>query len=82
MLDEQIPGLQIRLDQLLREGRTLFKLTGGALAHERESQYSVDFHDSRFHSVWFEWKEGQSIREVFRAAVLERVKKGSGPLHW
>ena len=71
---------QLVLDELLKEGLLPFALTVGDMIDEGSSVYKVRFHDSRIRSVEFSFHEGESFAEIFRAAVLERVSKMSGPL--
>ena len=69
------------LDELLKEALIPFKLTVGSLLNQGSARYRVHFYDSRIRSVEFSWEEGQSFREIFRTAVLDRVEKMSGRLH-
>ena len=78
--DKQVEAQKV-LDSLLEEGLLPFKLTVGSLLDQGSSQYRVHFYDSRIRSVKFSWQENESFSEVFRAAVLDRVEKMSGPLH-
>jgi len=64
---------QATLNELFRKGLLPFKL----VAH-RVQQYGdqciVQFYDSRLHSVTINTKNGHDFTDLFRAAVLERVK--------
>lgn len=81
MLEEKKTEAQRVLDGLLKEGLIPFELSVGSLLNRGPSEYTVHFYDSRIHSVEFTWTEGQSFEEIFRAAVLDRVARMSGPLH-
>lgn len=72
--------IQPILDELLREGMLPFPLTEYGLQPNGRGEYLVSFNDSRIHSCRFSWKEGQDFKEVFRAAIIERVNRMSGPL--
>jgi hypothetical protein len=80
MLEKQKLEAQQALDELFSEELLPFSLT----AHELESigsgEYIVRFHDSRLSSIDVSWVQGQSFKDVFRAAVLARVSRMSGPL--
>lgn len=71
---------QQTLDDLLKDGLIPFELTARTIESEDDGQYVIRFHDSRFFSISVAWDEGQSFRDNFRAAVLGRVKRMSGPL--
>jgi hypothetical protein len=72
--------VQETLDELLSERLIPFALTGQRVSQNSIGEYMVPFYDSRLHSVRFCVKVGASFKEVFRAAVLDRVKSMSGPL--
>lgn len=69
------------LDDLLKEGLIPFKLSVGSMLDLGASTYKVRFYDSRISSVEFAWSEGESFKEIFRTAVLDRVARMSGRLH-
>jgi hypothetical protein len=71
---------QQTLDDLLNEGLIPFELTARKIESDYSGQYVIRFHDSRLFSITVAWEEGQSFRDTFRAAVLSRVKRMSGPL--
>ncbi len=68
------------LDELLRKGMIPFALTSYRLQANGLGEYLVAFNDSRIHSCRFSWKEGEDFKEAFRAAVIARVNRRSGPL--
>jgi hypothetical protein len=72
--------IQSMLDDLLSEGMTPFALTNYGVQAEGHGEYLVSFHDSRIRSCRFSWKEGENFKEVFRAAIIDRVNRMSGPL--
>ena len=72
---------QSALDELMREDQLPFKLQAREIVSESSAQYTIRFYDSRLHSITVTWEEGQSFKEVVRAAVLDRVSRLSGPLH-
>ena len=78
---EQNAAAQQVLNDLLAEGRLPFKLTVGDLLAHDEYGFTVAFHDSRLHHVDFLCEEDDSFADNFRAAVLVRVKRMSGPLY-
>jgi ribulose bisphosphate carboxylase small subunit len=79
VLDQYKAEAQQVLDDLLRESLIPFALRVGLML-DQGFQYRVDFYDSRMRFVEFSWAEGQSFKDVFRAAVLDRVDKITGPL--
>lgn len=68
------------LDELRNEGLLPFALTVGKLTKEAD-EYTIHFHDSRIRTANIPLIEGQSFRDRVRAAVLERVRRMSGPLN-
>jgi len=72
--------IQPILDELLSEGLLPFPLIEYGLQPNGRGEYRVSFNDSRIHSCRFSWKEGENFKEVFRAAIIERVNRMSGPL--
>jgi hypothetical protein len=65
---------QAALDELMQEGKLLFKLEARELI-SNGSQYTIGFHDSRLHSIIVKCEAGQSFKEIVRAAVLDGVSK-------
>jgi hypothetical protein len=80
MLEERRSDAQLTLDELFREHLLPFKLVAYEVEAIGPEEYIVRFHDSRLHSLDVSCSEGQCFREVFRAAVLARVARLSGPL--
>ena len=71
---------QLTLDDLLKHELIPFELTARKIESDGSGQYVIRFHDSRLFSITVAWEEGQSFKDIFRAAVMERVKRMSGPL--
>ena len=72
---------QQSLDELFSEHLLPFKLSACLVESIGGEEYIVRFHDSRLRSVDLSWHEGQSFKDVFRTAILERLKQVSGPLY-
>lgn len=72
--------VQETLDDLFSEHRIPFELTAHKVNADGYGEYIVPFYDARLHSVTFSWKDAGSFKEVVRDAVLDRVKRISGPL--
>ena len=72
--------VQETLDELLTERRIPFPLTAQRIKREDVGEYEVPFYDSRIHSIKFSLRVGSSLNQVVRAAVLDRIKRMSGPL--
>ena len=72
--------IQPILDELFRKGKIPFALTSYGVQANDLGEYLVKFNDSRIHSCKFSWKEGGDFKEAFRAAVIARVNRMSGPL--
>ena len=82
MLDANLEAeIQPILNELLREGALPFALTNYGVQANGRGEYLVSFNDSRIRSCRFSWKEGENFKEVYRAAMIDRVKRMSGPLH-
>jgi hypothetical protein len=81
VLDQHKAEAQQVLDDLLRERLIPFTLTVGSMLDQGSSLCKVDFYDSRMRFAEFSWAEGQSFKDVFRAAVLDRVDRITGPLN-
>ena len=73
-------GAQETLDELFVESLIPFKLWACQVDSLGMEEYIVRFHDSRLHSVDLSWKPGQTFKTIFRAAILDRVARLSGPL--
>jgi len=77
-------GLKIEaqgvLDELFNEEVMSFQLTAAKIESDGGDKYIVRFHDSRFHSVDVSWPAGELFKDRFRAAMLHRVSRISGPL--
>ena len=72
--------VQATLDELNSEHLIPFKLTAHGISADGPGKYVVPFYDSRIHSFEFSWTRGaSSLREVVRAAVLDRVRSMGGP---
>jgi hypothetical protein len=67
------------LDELWREKLLPFQLNVGKLT-KASGMYIIHFHDSRIYTAHVPLTEGQSWKEMVRAAVLARVANLSGPL--
>ena len=74
-------GAQAALDELFTEHLIPFELLARKVDRIGSEEYIVRFYDSRIRSIDISWGQGQSFRDVFRASVLDRVKRLSGPLH-
>jgi hypothetical protein len=75
--DYKVEAQQI-LDELFSENLLPFKLSAREVKSIGATEYVVRFHDSRLHSVEVSCRQGQSFKDEFRSAVLERVKRLSG----
>jgi hypothetical protein len=80
MSEERKAEAQGILDELFSEGLIPFELFAGRVECIGPEEYIVRFYDSRLHSVDVSWLQDQCFRDVFRAAVLERVERMTGPL--
>ena len=68
--------VQATLDELSNEHLIPFKLTAQRVNADGPGTYVVPFYDSRIHSFAFSWTGGESsLKEVVRAAVLDRVNR-------
>ena len=79
-IEEVKLGVQETVDELFSEHLLPFELTAYNVSADDLGEYVVPFHDSRIHSIRFSWKDGEYLKEVVRAAVLDRVKRVSGSL--
>lgn len=80
MLEKQNAEAQEVLDELFSEHLLPFELSAHRVESLGRDEYIVRFHDSRLRSVDISCSSGQNFKDVFRAAVLERLKRLSGPL--
>jgi len=67
------------LGELFNEEAMPFRLTAAKIESVGGEEYIVRFHDSRLHSVDVSWSAGESFKDRFRAAMLDRVSRMSGP---
>jgi hypothetical protein len=81
MLEEQKAEAQQTLDELFSESLIPFKLSAQIVESIGSEEYIVRFHDSRLRSLDITCRQDQRFKDVFRAALLHRVKRLSGPLH-
>ena len=78
MPDEQRDVAQKVVDELYRDYLIPFRLFPGIVMCSTPDEYTIRFYNSRLYSIDVTWHEGESFKEVFRAAVLERVDRMSG----
>ena len=78
MLEEQQAEAQQALDELLGEQRLPFTLYARRVWARGIKKIIVYFQDSRLPGVEFSWREDESFKDVFQAAVLDRVKRLDG----
>jgi hypothetical protein len=71
---------QQSLDELFSEQLLPFKLSAGRVAYIGVEEYIVYFDDSRLPAVNISFCEGESFKDVVRAAVVERLVSISRPL--
>ncbi len=71
--------VQETLDELFCEHLIPFRLTAYKVNADGPGEYILPFCDSRIHSIRFSWKNGESFKEVVRAAVVDSVERMSGP---
>jgi len=80
MTHDSKAAAQQSVDELFNEHLLPFKLAAGRIACIGVEEYIVYFDDSRLPTVNISWCEGESFKNVVRAAVLERLHSASGPL--
>ena len=68
-------GAQQTLDELFAGSLIPFKLSVGVVEYVGMHEYIVRFYDSRLYSVDVSRKRGQTFKEVFRDAILDRVAR-------
>ena len=78
---QKVVDAQQALNELFSEQLIPFELFARKIDPISHDEYVVRFHDSRLRSVDLSWSQGENFKEIFRAAVLERVKRLSGPLY-
>jgi hypothetical protein len=74
------PQAQSVLDNLFKDEVLPFELTASKVECIGANEYIVRFFDSRLRSVDVSWKKDQSFEEAFQAAMIDRLKRLSGPL--
>lgn len=74
------PQAQSVLDKLFKDHVLPFELTATKVECIGPNEYIVRFYDSRLRSVDVSWKKDQSFADVFQAAMVDRIKRLSGPL--
>jgi hypothetical protein len=72
---------QAALDELFAQHLIPFELSARKVDRIGSEEYIIRFYDSRIRSIDISWRQGQSFEDVFKASVLDRVKRLSGPLH-
>jgi hypothetical protein len=77
MLDDKKGEAQQALDELFSEHLLPFKLSARRVESIGLEEYIVRFHGSRLRSIDVSWVQGEVFKDVFRAAVLQRL----GRLH-
>jgi hypothetical protein len=80
MPDDRKAQAQQSVDELFSEQLLPFKLSASRVAYIGVEEYIVYFDDRRLPAVDVSWCEGESFRDIVRAAVLEKLHRGSGPL--
>ena len=80
MPDDQRVAAQQVVDELYRDNLIPFKLFPGIVMSLAHDEYTIRFYDSRLYSLVVAYHEGDDFKEVFRAAVLEKIDRMSGPL--
>ena len=74
-------GAQETLDELFSQHLIPFELSARVVDSIGLEEYIVRFHDSPLRSVDLSFRQDQCFKDVFRAAVLQRVKRLGDPLH-
>ena len=70
---------QWALDELWKENLIPFELTAWEVDFVGLEEYIVRFNDARLFAVDVSRQEGESFKNVFRLAILNRVSRLSGP---
>jgi hypothetical protein len=71
--------VQAVLNEMLTEKLIPFALTVGKIS-KAENNCTIHFYDSRIRTAEVELVKGQSLAEMVRTAVMDRVAKMTGPL--
>lgn len=77
MLEEQRAEAQQTLDELFNERLLPFELAADRLDSIGGEEYIVRFRDHRLRSIDVSWIQGQPFKDVFRAAIVERLRRMS-----
>ena len=80
MLSQQKAEAQQVLDELFSGHCLPFRMSAHQVDSLGHEEYIVRFHDSRLTALDVSRPQGKSFKDVFRAAILDRVKRLSGPL--
>jgi hypothetical protein len=81
MLEEYEAVAQQVVNELYRDNQIPFRLFPGIVICLAPDDYTIRFFDSRLYSLDVTCHEEESFKEVFRAAVLERVDRMTGTLN-
>jgi hypothetical protein len=81
MIEDKKAEAQETLDELFNEDLIPFELSARKLDTIAPDEHRIRFYDSRLHSVVISCSKGLGFKKVFRAAILDRVKRMSGPLY-
>lgn len=71
--------VQETLDELFMERLIPFRLTASKVNADGSEEYILPFCDSRIESISFSWKNGESFKEVLRAAIVDGIERMRGP---
>jgi hypothetical protein len=63
------------LDELYGQRLNSFKPTAFKVEWIGFNNYMIYFHDSRLPEVMVSWVKGESFRDVFRTAIVERLSE-------
>ena len=80
MFDDLTSEAQAVLDDLWAENLIPFQLTALRVESVGLEEYIIRFSHSRLHSVDVSWKNLDTFKDAFRAAVLARVARLTGAL--
>ena len=80
MLEDLRAEAQQVLVDLFSEGLIPFALFAGKVEWTALDEYIILFYDSRLYSLNLTWYEDESFKDVFRTAVLQRIRRMSGSL--
>ncbi len=67
--------IQETLDELFSERLIPFRLTANKMNADSTGVFTIPFSDGRIPSIRFSWKNGESFKEVIRAAIVDGVEK-------